>query len=256
MPETARALPRYPIESVDSALKLLRLVAIERTVTVSAAAEYLEVAPSTAHRLLAMLEYHRVIEQRPGSKAYVLGPWLIDLALTRLREVDIDAVARPHLERLVERVGETAHVVALQGSEVVFMQCVECAATVRATARTGQRLPAHCTAGGKAQLAVLGAARVLELYPDEELGGLTPRSTHSRAALLRELGRIRAAGYAGNRAESEEDVHAVAAAIIDGAGTLRGAITVAGPPARMKPAAMKSIADEVVATTAAIGADL
>jgi IclR family transcriptional regulator, acetate operon repressor len=256
MAETAAPLPRprYPIESVDSALRLLAFVADERSVSLSAAARHLDVAPSTAHRLLAMLEHYRLIERDAVTKAYALGPWLTELGRASLGQLDMRPLARPALTQLVDRVGETAHLVGLQGADAVFLDCVECNATVRATARTGQRLPAHCTAGGKAQLAALPRPRVLELLPDESLEGLTPESTRSRAELLRELDRIRSTGYATNRRESEPDVHAVAAAIADASGAVRGAVTVAGPPGRMKPAKMREIGEAVVATAASIGA--
>jgi DNA-binding IclR family transcriptional regulator len=245
--------PRYPIESVDSAIRLLALVQARGELGLSAAARELGVAPSTAHRLLAMLEHHRLVERDDRTKAYRLGPWLVELALTAFRDSDIRPVARPWLERLVEEVGETAHLAGLQGTDVLFLDCVECSATVRATSRTGQRLPAHCTAAGKAQLAQLPQERLLQLYPEERLEGITPKSTRTRKELLRELARIRAAGYATNRGESEPDVHAVAAAITDRAGLLRGAVTVAGPPARMKPALMREAADSLMETVEAIG---
>jgi DNA-binding IclR family transcriptional regulator len=254
MPEnTATKRPRYPIESVDSALRLLALVADRRAVSLSEAARHLDVAPSTAHRLLAMLEHHRLVERDPDTKAYGLGPWLSELGRASMAEVDIRPLARPELERLVAHAGETAHLVALEGRDTVFLDCVECSATVRATARTGHRLLAHCTAAGKAQLARLPRERVLELFPGEELEGLTPESTRSRAELLRELSRIRAAGYATNRRESEEHVHAVAAAILDARGAVRGAVTIAGPPDRMKPARMRELGEAVMQTADTIG---
>jgi DNA-binding IclR family transcriptional regulator len=254
MTETAPPRPRYPIESVDSALRLLAFVADERSVTLSAAARHLDVAPSTAHRLLAMLEHYRLVERDPSTKAYGLGPWLGELGRAALGPLDLRPIARPALVQLVDRVGETAHLVGLEGADAVFLDCVECNATVRATPRTGQRLPAHCTAGGKAQLAALPHTRVIELLPDEPLDGLTAESTRSRDELLRELDRIRAAGYATNRRESEPDVHAAAAAIVDASGAMRGAVTVAGPPERMKPATMRTIGAAVAETAARIGA--
>src|SRR5919108_4840317 len=130
MAETALPRPRYPIESVDSALRLLALVADERAVSLSAAARHLDVAPSTAHRLLAMLEHYRLIKRDPATKAYGLGPWLGELGRAALGQLDIRPLARPALERLVAHLGETAHLVGLQGTEVVFLDCVECAATV------------------------------------------------------------------------------------------------------------------------------
>jgi IclR helix-turn-helix domain len=47
--------PQYPIGSVDNALKLLLLLGERPEIRLSEATRYLGVAPSTAHRLLAML---------------------------------------------------------------------------------------------------------------------------------------------------------------------------------------------------------
>jgi DNA-binding IclR family transcriptional regulator len=203
-----------------------------------------------------MLQHHRLIEQDPSSRAYRIGPGLAELGLTALRDFDIRAVARPHLSRLVDDVSETAHLVMLQGSDVLFLDCVECDAAVRATARTGQRLPAYCTAGGKAQLAQLSEDELTEMYPSERLHGLTEQSITSRTELLREMDKARRDGYATNRRESEADVHAVAAAIVDQTGTVRGAITVSGPPGRMPPAVMRSIAASVRQAAAGVAADI
>jgi DNA-binding IclR family transcriptional regulator len=248
--------PKYPIESVDSALRLLKLIATDPSVTVSGAARALGVAPSTAHRLLAMLQHHELIEPGPSGRTYTLGPWITDLALRSISELDIRPLAHPHLESLVARVGETAHLTLLQGTDSLFVDCVECASTVRATDRTGQRLPAHTSASGRALLSRLPDERILALYPEEQLPGLTDASIGSRTELLRELERVRADGYAVNRGESEPDVHAVAADVHDAAGNLRGAITVAGPAARMDTDRLAEIGPEVVAAAAALGEEI
>lgn len=248
--------PRYPIESVDSAIRLLLLVGREGSVSVSAAGRYLGVAPSTAHRMLAMLQHYRLIEQDPERKTYRIGPGLAELGLLALRDFDIRATARPHLSRLVNEVGETGHLVMLHGSDVLFLDCVECDAAVRATPRTGQRLPAYCTAGGKIQLAYLSPEHLTEMYPSEKLPGLTDRSIKKRSDLLRELEKDRRSGYATNRQESESDVHAVAAAIVDSAGAVRGAITVSGPPERMPQRALRSIAKVVQRAAEGVATDI
>ena len=249
--------PRYPIESVDNALRLLLLIGREGPVSVSTAGRYLDVAPSTAHRLLAMLQHYRLIEQDPALKTYRVGPGLAELGLTALRDFDIRAAARPHLVRLVDDVGETAHLVTLQGSDVLFIDCVECEAAVRATDRTGNHLPAHCTAGGKAQLAQLPESQLTEMFPEERLREpLTESSIRTRTELLQELRDAKRLGYATNRRESEQDIHAVATPIVDGGGEVRGAITVSGPPERMPPATMRQVARRVQEATTRIAADI
>lgn len=248
--------PKYPIESVDAALRLLALIHDRRSVSVSSAARHVGVAPSTAHRLLAMLQHYRLVEQDRATKTYRTGPWLLELGLAALRDFDIREAARPHIQALVEEVGETSHLVCLYGADAVFVDCVECSAALRAASRTGQRLPAHCTAAGKVQLAALPPDRVTALYPQDHLEPLTANSIRTRDELLRELARIRKAGYATNRRESEHDLHALAAAITDPMGVVRGAVTVAGPPDRMKPSVLRGIAPAVIRAVEKIGAAL
>jgi DNA-binding IclR family transcriptional regulator len=49
--------PAYAVTSADHALRLAMMLQLEGPMTVSAAAERLGVARSTAHRLLSMLVY-------------------------------------------------------------------------------------------------------------------------------------------------------------------------------------------------------
>ena len=49
--------PPYPLQSVDNALRLAQLLQTEGSLRLTDAAARLNVAPSTAHRLLAMLVY-------------------------------------------------------------------------------------------------------------------------------------------------------------------------------------------------------
>lgn len=67
-------VPQYPIGSVDRALKLLLLLGEQPQIRLTDAAKHLGVASSTAHRLLAMLQYRGFVRQDPVSKAYHPGP--------------------------------------------------------------------------------------------------------------------------------------------------------------------------------------
>ena len=72
----------------------------------------------------------------------------------------------PVLARLVDRVGQSAHLAVLHGREVLYV--VEERAPGRPSLVTdvGVRLPAHLTASGRAMLAALPAAQVRALFPD------------------------------------------------------------------------------------------
>ncbi len=232
-PRAEAAGPRYPIESVDNALTLLRLVSDSSSVTVASAAEYLDVARSTAHRLLAMLKDHDLVQQDATLKSYLPGPALVKLGLAALREVDISTQVQPYLDSLVSEVGETTHFVVRRGTSIVYLHCVECDKALRAGSRTGDLLPCHCTAGGRALLAELDDDSIRRLYPQPRLPRLTPRSLHSRSQLLREIAETRRRGYAINLEESEAQLNAVSAVVRDRRGRALGAFTVAGPSFRL-----------------------
>jgi len=77
----ARRPPAYPIASVDRALRLLLLVGRRSSVRLSEASEALGVAPSTAHRLLAMLAFHGFVRHDGDRHGYVAGPALAEIGL-------------------------------------------------------------------------------------------------------------------------------------------------------------------------------
>jgi IclR family transcriptional regulator, acetate operon repressor len=251
MPETSSG-PRYPIESVDNALKLLLMLRKRPEIGVSEASRHLAVARSTAHRLLATLAHHGFVQQVRATKEYTAGPALVEVGLAALRGSDIRAKARPFIEELVNELDETVHLVRLRGRQLLYLDCVEGTRALRAASRIGTELPAHCTAGGKALLAAASNERLDELYPDEQLEQLTPQSISTRSGLLTELEEIRRYGYALNSGESEPGLRAVAVAIHGPGSYARAGITLAAPdyrlPADLLPrvaAAVRKAADRI-----------
>jgi DNA-binding IclR family transcriptional regulator len=248
--------PAYPIESVDRALALLLLLRDRRVLTVSEASRELGVAASTAHRLLAMLQYRGFVAQDPATKAYRLGPVLAELGLAAVRGMDIRAQARPIMERLVAEVGETVHLGVLRGTDVLFLESVESTRALRVADRTGMTLPAHASAVGKALLAGLPAEQLRILYPDAELLAYRPNTITRRDELEQALATVRERGYATNADESEAGVSGVAAPVYDSAGQLRAALTVSAPTSRLTDEQISMIAPATIRAASEIGARL
>jgi IclR family acetate operon transcriptional repressor len=236
--------PAYPIASVDNALRLLKLFRGQPRVRLSEASEYLGVAHSTAHRLMAMLAYHGFVRQEPESRAYTAGPALVEIGLAAVRELDIRLYARPVLEQLAATLGETVHLAVLEGGNVRYLDAVESPRALRVASRTGTALAANCTASGKALLAQLPADEATTLLGGRgPLPGLTGHSITDRARLRAELARVRARGCAVNVEESEEGVASVAVAV-------RGprqpaALVVSAPVSRMTDQAVATIEAEL-----------
>lgn len=231
-PHNAAEPPPYAVTSVDNALRLLLAIGDRGAVRLTEASAELGVARSTAHRLLAMLVYRGLAAQDPETKTYVAGPELAALGLNAVRKLELRVVARPILEDLRDGLDETVHVAVLRGDQVLFVDSVESSRPLRVVARTGMSVPAHCSAAGKAMLALLGDDALSATYPRPRLERLTDKSVPTRAALLRELDAIRGRGYSTSSSESEEAVSSVGVAVPAPDGRPLGAISLALPTAR------------------------
>jgi IclR family acetate operon transcriptional repressor len=232
-PEAIGPVPRYPIDSVDNALKLLLLFAEKPRVRLTDASQHLEVASSTAHRLLAMLQYRGFVQQ-DATRAYEPGPVLRRLGVDALRQHDLSGVARPVLERLHAELDGTIHLGRLDGQHVVFVDGVRSTTVAPPPAMS---VPAHCTSVGKVMLSQLEPDELRALYPQERLDQITARSISSRRALEAELRLARRRGFAVSDGEFMTGVTSVAVALPGLAGVRYG--VAAALPARRMTAATR-----------------
>jgi IclR family acetate operon transcriptional repressor len=222
------------VGAVEKALALLVILKRKGRVRVVDVSRELDVAPSTAHRLLTTFERRGFVKQETDNAMYAIGPELIDLSTSIAHQLELATLIRPYLERLVGEIDETAHLCVLRGAMAYFLDCVECSHSIRAVSRRGRSIHAYATASGKALLAELSARDLGRILPQEDLPKITRKTIATRTALQVELRRTRERGYATNLSESELDFAAFAAVIRDRAGVARAAIVIAGPAARLK----------------------
>jgi DNA-binding IclR family transcriptional regulator len=234
VPKPLQKRPTYSIEAVDNALVLLQLLRDGGALRLKDAAAELGVAPSTAHRLLAMLVY-RGFAVQDENRRYVPGPAMgvgpAGLSWTRmLREL-----AQPHMELLSSQLNETVNLMVRVGTKVRFLATVEGSNVLRIGDRQGAVLPANLTSGGKAMLAELEPAMVEQLFRSQnaEIGGDTiPDGDYT--AFTRELESVRNNGFAANFEGTEEDVSALGMSLHNRHGAVVGALSVAMPSTRFR----------------------
>lgn len=248
--------PARSIASVDNALTLLEMVASQESVRISDAGRALGVVPSTASRLMAMLQYHDFVVHDPESRVYRAGPALARLGLNAIERMSVRRLALPFVERLARELDETVHFVVLDGASVLFLDGVESGRAVRTTRRRGELRPAHCTSGGKAMLAALTRDDLLRRYPQRHLPPCTAKSVTTRDELERELTEIKIRGYATSIQESEPDIAAIGAAVVTVTGKLIGALTIAVPTTRYDPATFANLSEPLLQIAAEAGEKL
>jgi DNA-binding IclR family transcriptional regulator len=198
---------------------------------------------ATAYRLLAALEKEGLIA-RDGGEAYRLGPEAIALGGRALRANDLRSAARAELEALAHATRETATLETLVGRDMLIVDEVISPNLVGGTPFVGTRWPAHATSTGKALLAHLPTAE-LNSFLRRALPRITAHTLHTAERLRRELGRVRAAGFATVREELEVGYAAAGAAIFNHDGRVVGALSVGGPAARLTEARLAEVGPRV-----------
>nr|WP_241983054.1 IclR family transcriptional regulator [Cryobacterium flavum] len=226
--------PSYSINAVDNALQLVQLLRDIGGIRLKEAAAELNVAPSTAHRLLAMLIY-RGFAVQDESKRYLPGPAMGVGPAEMSWTMQLRSLAQPHLELLSIRLNETVNLMIRVGTKVRFLSTVEGSNILRVGDRRGTVLPAHRASGGKAMLAELDPVMLMQLFrsTSADIGGdRIPDADYP--GFLSELDAVRANGFAANFEGTEEGVDALGVALHSGAGQVVGALSVATPAARFR----------------------
>ena len=210
-------LKAEPASILSKAFDLLRAFnASERVMTLSELSRAANLPKSTVHRLLARLVALDVVEHH--GDGYRLGLSLIQLgAVTpaaRMREL-----AAPHLGSLHSFTGHTVHLAVLRKFDVVYLEKLSSGEPDDTLSNVGGRLPANCTAVGKALLAYSDFAALPSALPQ-----MTPYSIGDRAALIRQLREVKDRGVAHADQEAQLNVSCTAAPILV-AGIAVGAIS-------------------------------
>jgi DNA-binding IclR family transcriptional regulator len=220
----------YTVQSVEKALDILELLADELSdATLPHLAERLGISRNKAFRLLATLESRGLVEREEHSGIYRVGLDTVGLAQRFIRGANLIKHAHPVMESLAKRHGEAVYLTVLLGDEVLFLDMVDGAETIKTAPLVGRKFPCLSNAPGKVIKALESSDLLEKLFrkgrrrmPQEEI-----------VRLETELGEIRQKRVAIGHDCLGDGIIDVAVAIRDYAGKVVGAITLLGPAFRL-----------------------
>ena len=141
-------------------------------------------------------------------------------------------VCREHLKRLAGKAGETAHLAVREGRRALFVDHVTTNHMILVSGQTGESVPLHCTAHGKALLADFEKPQLKAVFGATQLTAGAGKSVVSLDRLAEVCHRTKAQGYATNNKEFHEGIRCVAAPIRDKDGAVIASIGISAPSAR------------------------
>ena len=218
----------------------------EESLGVSELARRLELGKSTVHRLLTTLVSEGLVEQDRRTGGYRLGIVMFELGEAVKVHLDLHAAAGPVLVRLREQTGESSQVGVLDGDEVVYVDRLESAYSLRLFIETGRRVPAHCTSSGKVLLAHRPVPERERYLSRGALPRLTPDTITDPDALRAELATVRTRGWAEAINEREIGVASLAAPIRDRHGEVVAAVSIGAPVSRFGAVPRSRMAEALV----------
>ncbi|WFG45829.1 IclR family transcriptional regulator [Pseudonocardia alni] len=220
-----------PTNSVVSAVRVLEAVGERQPVGLSDLARAVALPKSTVQRILRTLGEvgwcvaDDTARWRLTYRAFAVGNQARDAGGLR-------AVAVPVLHELQLATGETVHLAAPDGRELVLLERLDTAHRLRAFLPLGHRIPLHASATGQAYLAACTPAEV-----DAYLAGpLEPSTRHTVVDpdLLRaRIAEVRERGWSVNLEGLSDGIAAVGAPVLGPDGRPVGALSVSGPTVRM-----------------------
>ena len=197
----------YSAPAAACAAAILLLLAREPELSLAAIARALDRSKTLVFRVVRELEEYELI-QRTDSGRLRLGITALEIGGAYASRTEYAGTARETLRKLADVTGETANLGVLRGADVMCLINQEGRNVIGTFWSAGDRLPAHCTALGKALLAELPSDRLREqLGP--KLRNLTPNSISTYKELEKELALVRERGYATARGEAIWGLNAI-----------------------------------------------
>lgn len=213
--------------------------------------EAVDLPRSSTYRYLSTLESRGYVQRDAPTGFYRFG---LAFLPSHGRHLEVLAVrARPVMEELRDRLGETINLGVLDGNRVVYLEILESNKAVRLAARRGDRDPIHSTALGKAIASRISTDEVVAILTAEGMPKRTSQTFTDEAGYMGELEKIRAQGFAFDLGENEEDGRCVAVPFQNS--RVLAAISLSAPAARLEPGLMENIAGELKSAARRIQTD-
>jgi DNA-binding IclR family transcriptional regulator len=257
VPQSKTSDSPYKVQVLDRALAALAILAKSSSdCSLAELCPALKLHKSTVHRLMMVLEQHRLVVKNPDTGRYRLGLRLFELGSRAIDGLDLRGRARPYLDRLQDEFGETVFFCILDEGQVFYVEKVESQRSVRTACTVGSRAPAYCTAVGKAMLAELPDVEVSKIVRRWGLKAVTPNTITTAGELKAELQAVRARGFAIDDEEKEEGLRCIGAAVRSHSGKLAAAMSISGPAFRMTKERVPEIGRALMEAASKLSAEL
>lgn len=213
------------IEALARGLDVLRGFRPQQPeMTLSDIATATGLARPTVRRILITLKELGYVAS--SGRGFSLTPRVLELGMAYIGSQGLWDIARPHIESLVAKTGESSSMAQLDGSDIVYVARVAVPKIISIAVTIGTRFPAIPTSQGKVLLAALPPEQLRETLAQPSRSGVTARWQPHLDELEPVLREVRARGWALADEELAGGIRSVAAPVRDGHGHVIAAMNI------------------------------
>jgi DNA-binding IclR family transcriptional regulator len=211
---------------------------------------------SSIHRFLSVLRDLGYVEKNQSNEKYFATLKVFKMGSMVRGRIGLAQLVRPYMEELGRQFHETINLALLEEGEVVYIDKVESAETLRMDLAVGRHVPPYCTALGKVFLAALPADELDSYLHNRTFKTFTAKTITSEEDLRKCLESVKKEGIAIDDKELDEGIRCIAAPIRNEFGTVIAAISIAGPSMRMSMERLRSLREPMLRVTGEISEKL
>lgn len=162
-------------------------------------------------------------------KYFELTPRILRLGHAYLSATPLPKLIQPFLDRLSEKVGQSASASVLDGAEIVYVARASQKRVMSINLMPGSRLPAYCASMGRVLLAALPEAEAFDLICKSDRKANTPNTKTDPDVLMTELSLVRREGYSIIDQELEIGLCSIAVPLANSRGRVVAALNIGAP---------------------------
>jgi IclR family KDG regulon transcriptional repressor len=223
------------VKSVTKAFLIMEELDRSGELSVSDLSERLCMDKATVHRLLNTIKASGFVVQNPENKKYSNSLKLLAMGNRVMGRLGVKQIARPYLEELSEKTGETINLGSLVDNRIIYIDKILSSSTIRVDLGVGVTVPVYCSGMGKVILAFTPVSQLDGILDSIRFEQYTANTITDRSRLLEEFARIRKDGFAVDDEEYIEGLVCFGAPIFDFDGIPVAAVSISCPKYRYDP---------------------
>jgi DNA-binding IclR family transcriptional regulator len=217
------------IQSVNRALNLICLFTHgSPRLGITEISKALSLPKPTVHGLVRTLMRQGFVQQDPQTRKYKLGLKIYELGIILAGSLDINQRGAGLAYQLAKQTGLVSRIAIWDLDSALLTVNIEPRSHLLFVHQIGPRVPAYCSALGKALLAFLKPLDLQNYFDRVKLKALTANTITQKKQLLKEIEETRRRGYSIDREENALGLACIGVPIFGLSGHLEGAMSLSG----------------------------